>query len=355
MSATPPDPLAASTAAARNDAFDALAGLARYGVMLLDDSGEAVYCSGVADEVLGDHGRGALRRQWDELAARRRAAPDGAVIHAALDVGPPDSRRSVRVELHRLDGHAAGHMLLIESLAESAVSQLRLANQALTNAYLASALLHEINAPLNNVKLTLALCDATLARAGNGTVPPDLRTRLDRYFRVVSDETSRLALLLEELRQMSSSSAFPAETFPLQGLNADIARLMRHEATIRQIRLRTQAIDEPLQAHADRRVTMLSLLGLVIHLVEQTEPEGVVCVDLARGGKHEACITLDSTAAAATQATRLALDNVAHGVRREDIPLIAARACIETMHGRVAVAESDGRFGFRVTLPLVRA
>lgn len=355
MSATPTEPLAASTAVDRSDAFDALAGLARYGVMLIDDAGDTAYCSSTAAEVLGEHGRATLLEQWDELIARRRAAPEGVVVHASLDVGPPDRRRSVRIELHRLDGHAAGHLLLIESLGESAVSQLRLANQALTNAYLASAMLHEINAPLNNVKLTLALYDATLSRAGNGTVPPELRTRLDRYFRVVSDETSRLALLLEELRQMSTSTALPAETFPLHGLSADIARLMRHEATIRQIRLRTQSVDEPLHAHTDRRAAMLSLLGLVIHLVEQTEPEGEVCIDLARGGDREACIILDSTAATAPDATRLAMGNVAHGVRAADIPVVAARACIETLHGRVAVAESDGRFGFRVTMPLAHA
>ena len=356
MSATQPaDPLSAAQSAARGGAFDALAGLAHYGVMLLTDAGEPVYCSDVADEVLGEHGLDALRGQWDALLARRRAASDGAAIHATLEVGPPGRARTVRIEMHRLAHASAAHMLLIESLAESAVSQLRLASQALTNAYLASALLHEINAPLNNVKLTLALCDATLARSGAGALQSDLRGRLDRYFKVVSDETSRLALLLEELRQMSSASAVPAEVFPLQAINADIFRLMRHEATIRQIRLRTQAVDEPLRAHADRRVAMLSLLGLVIHLVEQTEPEGEVCVDLARGGEREAWITLDSTAANAVDATRHALDSVADGVRREDIPLVAARACIETLRGRVVVAEGDGRFGFRVTLPLAQA
>lgn len=335
--------------------FEALAGLARYGVLLLNESGDILYCSAVADEVLGDHGRETLRNEWAGLLARRRAAGNGTEAHALMEVGSPGHTRALRIELHDVGGPAAPYMLLIESLAESAVSQLRLASQALTNAYLASALLHEINAPLNNVKLTLALCDASLARADARALPGDLRTRLDRYFKVVSDETSRLAILLEELRQMSSVSPAPAETFPLQALNADIARLMRHEATIRQIRLRTRAVDEPLHAHADRRVAMLSLLGLVIHLVEQTEPDGVVCVDLARGGDGEAWITLDSTAATAAPATRLALESVAGGVRREDIPLVAARACIETLHGRLTVAEIDGRFGFRVAMPLAVA
>jgi signal transduction histidine kinase len=357
MSATPPaDPLAApQPVAARCAGFEALAGLACYGVMLLSDGGEIVFCSDVAAEVLGEHGRDALRRAWPGLLARRRAAANGAEVHATLEVGSPGRVRWVRLEMHGIGGGAAPHMLLIESLAESAVSQLRLASQALTNAYLASALLHEINAPLNNVKLTLALCDASLARAGESALPGDLRTRLDRYFKVVSDETSRLGTLLEELRQMSSASPVPAETFALQDVNAEIARLMRHEATIRQIRLRTQAIDEPLHAYADRRVAMLSLLGLVIHLVEQTEPEGVVCVDLSRGGDREACITLDSTAATAVEATRLALESVAGGLRREDIPLVAARTCIETLHGRLTVTEAGNRFGFRVALPLAAA
>lgn len=334
--------------------FRTLAGMARYGVVLVDAQGAASYVSTSASAALGLSGTAAIRAAWPAILAQQGNGAD--VAHAALEVEHPDGRRSVRAEVHTLDAGSAGavasHLVLVECLDAAAVSQLRLANQALVNAYLASALLHEINAPLNNVKLTLALCDASLARSAPDAVPADLRTRLERYFKVVDDETTRLTHLLDELRQMSSASPSPRETFDLRSLNADIARLMRHEATIRQIRLRTDAGDVEVRAHADRRLTLLALIGLVIHMLEQTAPDGVLSVGVAATPEGEGCFHIESTAAGEIAGTRAALETVADGVKRNDIPLVAARAHIETIGGSVEMITRDGRFGFRVLLPL---
>ncbi len=351
MSAPTTSPAPHAAAAAD---FRALAGLARYGVMLVDEKGGAAYVSPSAGDALGRAGPAALQEAWPSIMAQRAGAD--AVAHATFEVQHADGPRWVRAEVHPLDSasHAsapAAYLVLIECLGAAAVSQLRLANQAIVNAYLASALLHEINAPLNNVKLTLALCDASLARAAPDAVPADLRNRLERYFKVVGDETSRLAVLLDELRQMSSASPSPAETFDLRSLSADVARLMRHEATIRQIKLRTEAGDEPVNAHADRRLALLALLGLVIHMLEQTAPEGVLSVALTRTPDGAGCFHVESTAAADVEATRAALATVADGVKRQDIPLVAARAHVESLGGAVDLVARDGRFGFRVLLP----
>jgi signal transduction histidine kinase len=334
--------------------FLALAGLARYGVMLASEDGGVTYVSKSAGDALGITGPAALRAAWPAIMAQR--GDGAAVAHATLEVEHPGGQRHVRAEVHPLDdgtaNPAAAYLVLIESLATSAVSQLRLANQAVVNAYLASALLHEINAPLNNVKLTLALCDASLARSAPDALPADMRTRLERYFKVVGDETSRLALLLDELRQMSSAAPSPAETFDLRGVVADIARLMRHEATIRQIKLRVDGGEQVVSTHADRRSTLLALLGLVIHMLEQTGADGMVFVVLGRTPDAQACIDIESTAAREIPDTQVALANVADGVKRQDIPLVAARAHVEAVGGSVDAVTREDRFGFRVLLPL---
>jgi signal transduction histidine kinase len=321
--------------------------------MLVDERGAALYLTASATSALGDSGPAALQAAWPVIQAD--LAGGAEVAHATLEVQHPQGPRCVRAEAHPLEqttaGPPAAYLVLLECLGAAAISQLRLANQALVNAYLASALLHEINAPLNNVKLTLALCDASLARSAPTAVPADLRTRLERYFKLVGDETSRLSGLLEELRMMSSSSPAPAETFDLRDLNAEVARLMRHEATIRQIKLRTEADEAPVHAHADRRLTLLALIGLVIHMLEQTAPDGVLSVKLARMPDGAGCFHVESTAAGEIEATRAAVASVADGVKRQDIALVAARAHFESMGGRVGVLANDERFGFSVTLP----
>ncbi len=233
--------------------------------------------------------------------------------------------------------------------------QCRLASQALSHAYMASALLHEIKAPLNNMKLTLALCDASLARAPEGAISVELRARMERYFRVASDEATRLATLLEELRQMSSAEDAPVAACMLDELAADLARLVRHEATVRRVRFGVDAADARLCVRADRRALLFALLGVVIQLVERTDDAGEVRVRLARGRAGDAVITLDSTGAAAGEAIRRALDGRSADALPGDESLAAACACVEALEGRIEAADGDGRYGCRVILPILGA
>jgi hypothetical protein len=89
----------------------------------------------------------------------------------------------------------------------------------------------------------------------------------------------------------------------------------------------------------------------MIHLIEQSAPESVIRVSLSRAHRR-ACILLDSTAAADALATRDALERVTASLRRDDIPLVAARAHIEALHGSLRAVAQDGRFGIEVRLPL---
>lgn len=352
MSELPVSKLPDPNARTAEPAFKALADLAGFGVLLVGEDGTVGYRSETAANVLGRDGAVELGAIWPRLMERERRKTNGAATCDTLELGSAGDRRALRVELHATTGTAACYLVLVETADGDATAQLRLANQALTNSYLASALLHEINAPLNNVKLTLALCDASLARAPADAMPAELRARLERYFKVVGDETSRLTALLEELRRMSTASGEVSETFDLAGLGAEIARLMRHEATIRQIRLDVRPANEMLPARADRRAVLLALMGIVIHLVEQTAAGGVVSVSLARASEQEACFIIESSAAEGAAATRDALDRVSASLRRQDIPLVAARVQIEALHGTVRLTDSNDRFGFAVHLPL---
>jgi signal transduction histidine kinase len=231
--------------------------------------------------------------------------------------------------------------------------QCRLAIQALSNAYVASALLHEIKAPLNNLKLTFALCDASLERAPEGAIPAELRARMQRYFRVASDEATRLAALLEELRQLSAADEEPVAACMLDELAADLARVVRHEATVRGVRFGVHAPDSRLRVRARRRALLFALLGIVIQLVERTGDAGEVRVLLARGGAGDAVITLDSTAASASEAMRRALASRGAEGRPGEESLAAAWACVEALKGRIEISEADGRYGCRVVLPIL--
>jgi signal transduction histidine kinase len=331
-------------------AFAALADLTGLGVLLVGEDGTVAYGSRAAWNALGSNGAAALRAAWPRLL--EQYDPDRGVTRGVVEAGSAACARALRIEVRAPAGGTSHYLVLVEASDGDAVTRLRLASQALTNAYLAAALLHEINAPLNNVKLTLALCDASLARAAGGAMPVELRARLARYFKVVGDETSRLAGLLEELRRMSGAALETYETFDLAGLGADIVRLMRHEATIRRVRLALQPAGEPLPVRADRRALLLALLGIVIHLVEQTSPEGVVLLSSMRLPDGNACVRIESSAVERTAATRQALDQGAATACPQYIPLLAARAQVEALHGCVRLTEDDGGLRFAVQVPM---
>lgn len=232
------------------------------------------------------------------------------------------------------------------------LTQCRLTIQALSSAYMASALLHDIKAPLNNMKLTLALCDASLERASESAMSADLRSRLERYFRVAAEETTRLATLIEAFRPLSAVSEMPVSACMLDALAKDLARLVHHEATVRRVRFDVLAEADRLCVEAERNALLFALLSLVIQLVERTDPGGEVRIVLAKGRSRDALVTLDSTTREAGDGARRALEG-----RSPDTPLLqagvaAARACIEALHGHVEACAVDGRSGLRVSLPL---
>jgi signal transduction histidine kinase len=232
-------------------------------------------------------------------------------------------------------------------------SLLGLAGLARANSYLASALLHEINAPLNNFKLTLALFDASMARRGE-TADPALDARWQRYLKVLHDESGRLADLLQEVRRMCEIAAPHVERFDLRDIVAELARLLRHEATVREIEIVRDVPDAPMVVDADRARVRLAALGLVIHSLENSAPRARVSIVLRRLETPDALLEVASSSALRTEELLQALAADATGPRLEHVGVIAARALLEADRGRLETLRvGDGSAAFRAVLPLV--
>jgi signal transduction histidine kinase len=337
-----------------------LARLLQAGLLVLDERDRLHFASAGACELFGAASEVELRAAWGDVGSQLhvddwpRNVPESAAYHGCADVRTPAGIRAVRFEMHAVaDTGRVQRVVLVRDRGRLLPTDraLLLASEAQANRHVLVGLVHAANGPLNNFNLTLALLATSIARTGTASVAPEVAGRWTRYVEVLRNETARLARFVEDIHALTLPHEAAREAIDLCALSRECARVLRHDATIREIELALDAPDATIHAMGDPQLVRLALLALTICLLDVTPPGGRI------GWRLSGSNGASATVAIATSLATLPSDLVASLFRLSctaESPwsaAIAGRLIIEAQGGDVALDSGVGQSGFRIHIP----
>ena len=356
-------PRAKQTRSSNTAEFEALAKLFNFSVLLLDRDTNLKFASTGAHLIFGSTDADALRRDWRDCYDRLNL-PD----LTALDKN--NKPFSHRAELHvtaamrllRLDIYPLRHdecdcylMLLKDrEVLDGLDQQLMLASQHPIQRYLTSTLVHDLNAPINTMRITLELIERMPFSAVLGA-SSDVLAKWDRYKGILREELGKLKLQVADIPSVfgATQQTLPI-AFDLRNVIKDVGRFLKHETTSKQIRPELLLSADPLMIHGRQLELRLALLNLACGLVEATQ----------RGGHFQIhANTADGLAEIVFRGDDTRLDAQAIDgyeqlafvpTNRTDIGLLVARLIVEAHGGEIQVAMSSEQrlTTIRVRLPI---
>lgn len=316
------------------------------GSVVLDERDDVAFASPPACELFGFADVETLRAHWPALRSPLRIAdwPAASVADAPhcgrADISTPAGARAIRFEVHSLAGAHARRAILVRDRTRLLPSDraLLLASEALTNRYVLTGLAHTAKGPLNNFQLTLALLAASLRR---GDASPDALARRKRHVDVLQSEVARLSACIDEVHALTLPHDPSREPIDLAAISRDCARLLRHGATMREVRVDLDAPDEPAIAQCDGPLVRLALLSLAICMIESVPSGGRIGWRVAPDAETPS-IVLHTTEPALPPSLRAALFRLSCTAECEYSAAIAARLVIEAQLGEVIVQDDAG-------------
>lgn len=339
-----------------------LARLLQTGLLVLDERNQLRFASAGACELFGAASEAKLRAAWGDIASQlgvREWPPDlpnGAAHHGRADVRTRSGVRAVRFEMHAVrDAGYAQRVVLVRDRGQLLPTDraLLLASEAQANRHVLVGLVHAANGPLNNFNLTLALLATSLVRAETASAAPEMAARWTRYIEVLRNETARLASFVEDIHALTLPHEPAREAIDLCALLRECARVLRHDATIREIELVLDAPDLATYAMGDPQLVRLALLALTICLLDVTPPGGRIGWRLSDGdGASAPAIAITTSLATLPPDLVASLFRLSCTAESPYSAAIAGRLIIEAQGGGVALGSGGvGQSGFRIDIP----
>jgi signal transduction histidine kinase len=227
---------------------------------------------------------------------------------------------------------------------------LLLASEAQANRHVLNGLVHSAKGPLNNFHLTLALLAAGAARTDASV--PDVLARRKRYVDVLRSEVTRLSACIDEIHALTLAHDPLPSAMDLAAMTRDCARVLRHGATMREVRLDVDAPDAPVIALGDAQLVRLAFLSFAIAMIELTSANGRVGWRVAASDGEPASVVFDTTEPSLPPAFCAALFRLSCTTESEYAPAIAARLVIEAQRGDVIVQDhGEGRRAILLRIP----
>ena len=291
--------------------FDALASMSKWGVLLLDRSVELQFASSVACSLLGEKNLAALKLAWPEVQRKLQFSrvselkEGNGPLRYRIDFTTATGVRPLRLEIYSLEQKGCDNYLALlknrQTLDESE-TQFLLASQLRAQTYHVAAIVHDLNAPINNMLLTLELLDSGFRYADTGQFSAEILQRLQRYRLVLREELTRLSGLVKTLPEQLNPSSAPQEEFDLRTVLEEVHRKLKHDAAAKQIRRSIVNSPTPLPVYGAQDRIKLALFNVAVLLMEATRSAGNLSVETsarenqARVILHcdSACVTAES-------------------------------------------------------------
>ena len=325
------------------------------GVILLDDAGQVVAADAEAYRLLGAAHAHALKPRWDSLRQRlEMAGPLAATdesnserrVHASTASGEP----ALRLEVHRFARNRRLVLIRDKASIDDQDHIGLLASEALANRHVLSGLVHEAKGPLNNFYLRLALLQSLLARTGS---VEEANARGIKHVETLQQEAQTLLECLEEIGKLAHPEDDAREEFDLNETLENLARLLRHAATIHEATFQVSLPNATTIVHANAREVSLAVMSLAMCMIDSLHPNAQIAIALSR---DDDALRIVLNASPATLPAQLA--DAMFNVRATDTRFVAqttARIVIEAHGGDVRiVSDHADRWGFVVNMPVSR-
>jgi signal transduction histidine kinase len=215
------------------------------------------------------------------------------------------------------------------------------ASRCAVQQHVLGGLLHDLNGPMNNIALTLALVAATVARQAAATPDDPLVARLVRHVATLEAEMLRLGSRSQAMASVLHAEGSGPEPIALRDVAGEVRRQLRHHAALHEIALDEAAPGDDATVDADRERLRFALLALVLAACALCAPGARVVLDVRRRG-HEALVRIAAQPATLPDAGRAAFDSPLVSPPSEWLHLVAGRVAATAEGGHVAIV-SDAR------------
>lgn len=343
--------------------FEALAKLLNFSVLLLDRDTKLKFASIDAHRLFDANDTDALRRDWRDCYERLNLPDLAALVknnkpfsHRA-ELHTPANRRLLRMDIYALRHDECDcYMMLLKDreVLDGLDRQLMLASQHPIQRYLTSTLVHDLNAPINTMRITLELIERMPLSAALSN-SSDVLAKWDRYKGILREELGKLKAQVADIpRIFGATQQTTSIEFDLRNVIKDVGRFLKHETTSRQIRPELLLPADPLMIEGRPLELRLALLNLACGLMEATQ----------RGGHFQMhAITTEGLAEIVLRGDDTRLDAQAIAgyeqlafvpINQTDIGLLVARLIVEAHGGEIQVVMSSEQrlTTIRVRLPI---
>lgn len=337
-----------------------LASLNQNGVLVVGERDELRFANEAAWMLLGFDSDATLRRAWPQVADQLhidewpRDPREGSAFHGRAAVKTATGSRSIRFEMHGIDaGMGRTCVVLVRDRGHLSTidDTVLLASEAKLHRTLLAGLVHAARGPLNNFNLTLALLDHQVARSQAPDAPETL-ARLKRYVEVLRTETARLARGLDDIHALTEQHEPTRETMDLCAMLRECARVLRHDATLREISLDVDAPDTPVLAIGDPPLLQRAVLALTLYLLEIAQPGSCIVWRIENDAGSGATVSITASAAESSAALQHEMYRLSCTTGADFVSTVAGRLIIEAQGGAITLQNgSDRSRGFMVRMP----
>jgi signal transduction histidine kinase len=341
-----------------------LARLLQASVLVLDTHRGIGFASPGACELLGTASEAELRSRWTDIAAQLGVAswpphlPDGAAYNARADLVTARGPRAIRFEVHNVErGHGTQRIILLRERDQLLPSDraLLLASEAQATRHALTGLVHAAKGPLNNFTLTLALLASGIERNGEGPLAASSRERWQRYLEVLRNETVRLAASLDEIHSLALPAPASRESIDIVAMLRDVARVLHHDAALREIDLEADAPATAVTVVGDPRLVKLALLVFTICVLDLTPAQARVTWRVTPPDARERMAVLAITTSQGSLPADLvtSLFRLTCTAESPYSAAIAGRLIVEAQGGDVSIqSDAPRKHGFVLRIPL---
>jgi signal transduction histidine kinase len=200
-------------------------------------------------------------------------------------------------------------------------------------------LLHDLNGPLNNIALTLALVSAGIARQFAAAPDPAI-ARLARQVATLEAEVARLADSSQAMGRVlqEETGGVAAEPVPLDALVVEVRRRLRHHAALHDIVLDDAVMeDKGAVVRAERESLQLALSALLLGACGACRADARISIRTARRDA-DVVVTITARPAALPADVQASIDAMVVPPPPAALNLAAGRLVAQNNGGLVTIA-----------------
>ena len=341
--------------------FEAVSKALNFSVLLLDSKTNIKFASSEAYKLFGSKDNDELKSEWrvyfdklklpDLLQLEKNHTP----LHHRTELKTEKSTRLLRMEIYPLRHDDCDCYVMYvkdREVLAGLEQELLLASHYYIQRYLISTLVHDLNAPINTMRITLELVGRMVATAELGATDA-FKTKWERYKNILGEELHKLKTQVADIPNLFDAAGnAPSESFDVRKVVESVASYFKHETAAKNIRREIDLPESPLVIYGRQSELKLALLNLAASLIEATKQGGrLLFIVAAKGGLLE--IVLHGDVVDAEQLSTYRDQQMTFSSKSNSLGMFVARLIIEAHGGEIKLNSSgESQWGtMQVMLP----